>query len=164
MSEEFKEGMNEDRGMAEEHKGPQESASDIETPGGVNFTMKDTVDERPSQPEQAAPESLEQAAPVSPEQAAPESPEQTTPGSAAGTGAPNYGNGDVMAEAAAANAQQSKGEPAAVPTSENPVYARSYKSEPKKEEWYEKEQKKNYDSYRFTSPVPPENNKKEKPK
>ena len=167
MSEEFKEGMNEDRGMAEEHKGPQESASGMETPGGVDFTMKDTADERPSQPEQAAP--------VSPEQAA--------PGPAAGTGAPNYGNGDIMAEAAAANEQQtgstqqsgsstqqpdnapqSKGDPAAAPTPENPVYAKSYKSEPKKEEWYEKEQKKNYDSYRFTSPVPPENNKKEKPK
>ena len=167
MSEEFKEGMNEDRGMAEEHKGPQESASGMETPGGVNFTMKDTADERPSQPEQAAP--------VSPEQAA--------PGPAAGTGSPNYGNGDIMAEAAAANEQQtgstqqsgsstqqpdnapqSKGDPAAAPTPENPVYAKSYKSEPKKEEWYEKEQKKNYDSYRFTSPVPPENNKKEKPK
>ncbi len=66
MSEEFKEGMNEDRGMAEEHKGPQESASGIETPGGVNFTMKDTADERPSQPEQAAPVSPEQAAPVRP--------------------------------------------------------------------------------------------------
>lgn len=159
MSEEFKEGMNEDRGMAEEHKGPQESDSGMETPGGVNFTMKDTADERPSQPEQAA------------------------PGPAAGTGSPNYGNGDVMAEAAAANEQQtrstqqsgsstqqpdnapqSKGDPAAAPTPDNPVYAKSYKSEPKKEEWYEKEQKKNYDSYRFTSPVPPENNKKEKPK
>ena len=62
-----------------------------------------------------------------------------------------------------AGGQQRAEEPAPAPTPENPVYARSYKSESGKEEWYEKERKKNYDSYKFTSPIPPENNKKEKP-
>ena len=32
MSEEFNEGMNENRGMAEEHKGPEDNPSNMETP------------------------------------------------------------------------------------------------------------------------------------
>ncbi|MCA5964013.1 hypothetical protein LC724_31750 [Blautia sp. RD014234] len=46
MSEEFNEGMNENRGMAEEHKGPEENPSITETPGSVNFTMKEAAEEK----------------------------------------------------------------------------------------------------------------------
>ena len=54
MSEEFKEGLNENRGVEEDN------TSGMDTTGGVNFTIKDAADVRPSEPEQAAPE---QAAP-----------------------------------------------------------------------------------------------------
>ncbi|WP_207657134.1 S1C family serine protease [Blautia marasmi] len=167
MSEEFKEGMNENRGVEEDN------TSGMDTTGGVNFTIKDAADVRPSEPEQAAPE---QAAPETLVQTAPDSAaapgmESPVPGREPGT--PAYETGAAMSEAAAAkepdhtntdSAGEKAEEPAAAPTPENPVYARSYKGEPKKEEWYEKERKKNYDSYKFSSPIPPENNKKERPR
>ena len=55
MSEEFNEGMNENRGMAEEHKGPEENPSITETPGSVNFTMKEAAEEKTTEQEQTAP-------------------------------------------------------------------------------------------------------------
>ena len=149
MSEEFNEGMNENRGMAEEHKGPEENPSITETPGSVSFTMKEAAEEKTTEQEQTAP---------------------GYGNAEAASETPVYGNTDTASGAAEAGApqqpaggQQRAEEPAPAPTPENPVYARSYKSESGKEEWYEKERKKNYDSYKFTSPIPPENNKKEKP-
>ena len=149
MSEEFNEGMNENRGMAEEHKGPEENPSITETPGSVNFTMKEAAEEKTTEQEQTAP---------------------GYGNAEAASGTPVYGNTDTASGAAeAGDSQQPAGgqqraeEPAPAPTPENPVYARSYKSESGKEEWYEKERKKNYDSYKFTSPIPPENNKKKSP-
>lgn len=164
MSEEFKEGMNENRSVEEDN------TSGMDTTGGVNFTIKDAADVRPSEPEQAAPEqeTLEHTAPDSAAVSGMESP---VPGRKPGT--PAYETGAAMSEAAAAkepdhtntdSVGEKAEEPAAAPTPENPVYARSYKGEPKKEEWYEKERKKNYDSYKFSSPIPPENNKKERPR
>ena len=143
MSEEFNEGMNENRGMAEEHKGPEENPSITETPGSVNFTMKEAAEEKTTEQEQTAP---------------------GYGNAEAASETPVYGNTDTASGAAEAGApqqpaggQQRAEEPAPAPTPENPVYARSYKSESGKEEWYEKERKKNYDSYKFTSPIPPEN-------
>lgn len=173
MSEEFKEGMNENRGVE------GENTSGMDTPGSVNFTLKDAADVRPSETEQAAPDFA-----AVPEQAVSDTTAasgQTVSAAAPGmdtaspdgeSGASVSGTGAAMSEAAAAkepghtntdSTQESAEGPAAAPTPENPVYARSYKSEPEKEEWYEKERKKNYDSYKFSSPIPPENNKKEKP-
>lgn len=51
-------------------------------------------------------------------------------------------------------------ETAAASATENPIYARSYRKEAPKEEWYEQEKRKNYGDYQFTSPASEEQQKK----
>lgn len=58
--------------------------------------------------------------------------------------------------------EKSTGSQAEGISQENPVPQQPGSGESSKEEWYEKEQKKNYSSYQFTSPIPPEPDKKSK--